>query len=70
MKRKKMHFFTDRKNNISPDEGELFSIHAGIQSQTGVLSKRRNNQAEHQSNAHKHRGENNLKNNTMKIYYI
>ena len=59
------------KCNISPDEGKLFSVHTGIQSQTGVLSKGRNDQAEHQSDTHKHRRQNNLKNKRMyNIYYI
>ena len=65
-----MRSLPDRKNNISPDESKLFSIHAGIQSKTGVFSKWRNNQAEHQGNTHKHRRKNNLENNTIKIYYI
>ena len=56
------------KCNISPDECKLFSVHAGLQSQTGVLSKGRDDQAEHQSDTHKHRRQNNLKKNT--IYYI
>lgn len=43
-----------------PDEGKLFSIHARIQSQAGVLSKWRNDQAEHQGDAHKHCRKNNL----------
>lgn len=61
---------TETENQRSPDEGKLLLIHAGIQSKTGVLSKRRNDQAEHQGNAHKHCREDDLKNNTMKTYYI
>lgn len=57
-----------RQNNILPDEGKLFSIHAGIKSQTGVLSKWRDDQTEHQGDTHKHRRQNNLKNNNRKNY--
>lgn len=59
--------------HVSPDEGKLFSIHAGIQRQTGVLSKRRNNQTEHQGNANKDGWKNNLKNKTttwIKVVHI
>lgn len=45
---------------VSPDEGELFSIHGGIQNQTRVLPEGRNYQAEHQSNADKHSWQNDL----------
>lgn len=40
-----LHFCV--KMHISPDEGELLSIHAGVQSKAGVLSKWRHNQAKH-----------------------
>lgn len=45
----------------SPDEGELFSVHARVQGQTRVFSKRRNDETEDQSDANKHGRKDDLK---------
>lgn len=52
-----------QRKNVSPDEGKLFSVHAGTQSQTGVLSKWRHNKTEPKRDTYKHCWQNNLKNN-------
>lgn len=44
-----------------PEEGVLFSVHPGLQLQCGVLSKRRHNEAEEQSDQHEHSRQDNLK---------
>lgn len=37
-----------------PEEGELLLVHAGLQSETRILSKRRDNETEDKSDAHEH----------------
>lgn len=44
-----------------PDEGDLVLVHPGLQLQTGILSKRRNDETEDQCDADKHSRKNNLK---------
>lgn len=46
---------------VVPDEGELFFIHARLQLQAGVLSKRRDNETEDEGDAHKHSRKHDLK---------
>lgn len=43
-----------------PEEGELLLIHAGLQSETRILSKRRDNETENQGDAHEHSRKNDL----------
>lgn len=53
---------TDRRDwsEDLPEEGELISIHPGLQLQRGVLPKRGDNESEEQGDAHKHSWENDL----------
>lgn len=63
-------FTVCQRKNVSPDEGKLFSVHAGMQSQTGVLSKWGHNKTEHKRNTYKHCWQNNLKNTTRTIHLV
>ncbi len=45
-----------------PDEGDLVLVHPGLQLQTGIFSKRRDDETEDQSDAHEHGRKNNLPN--------
>lgn len=50
-----------------PDEGDLVLVHPGLQLQAGIFSKRGDNEAEDQSDAHEHSGENDLQDGRFKI---
>ena len=49
-----------------PDEGDLVLIHPGLQLQTGIFSKRGDDETEDKSDADEHGRENNLESKRLK----
>lgn len=51
------------QDSCVPDEGDLVLVHPGLQLQTGVFTKRGDDETEDQSDAHEHSRKNNLQTN-------